>query len=214
MMAYCFVMRSLEVEMQAKRAVAIATISVMGTALVGCHVSSDKHGDSDNVKISTPFGGMQVKTDNATVLSEIGLPEYPGATLVKNEHNKGGADVNFNFGSFHLKVNAVGYRTTDSPDMVKAFYRKALSKYGDVIECQDYKTVGTPVRTSEGLTCDDHSGSHIRMSDDLSGKSQLKAGSRQHQHIVEIDRDGGGTKFGLVALDLPGHMGEHGKSTE
>lgn len=213
-MAYRSVMQSLEVEMLMKRAVTIAAISALGTALVGCHVSADKHGDSDNVKISTPFGGMQVKTDNATVLSEIGLPEYPGATLVKNDHNKGAADVNLNFGSFHLKVNAVGYRTTDSPDMVKAFYRKALSKYGDVIECQSYKTVGAPVRTSEGLTCDDHSGSHIRMSDDLSGKSQLKAGSKQHQHIVEIDRDGGGTKFGLVALDLPGHTGEHGKSTE
>jgi hypothetical protein len=35
---------------------------------------------------------------------------------------------------------------------------------------------------------------------------QLKAGSKQHQHIVAIDPDGNGTKFGLVALDLPGHI--------
>ena len=33
---------------------------------------------------------------------------------------------------------------------------------------------------------------------------ELKAGSKVHQHIVSIDRDGGETKFGLVALDLPG----------
>lgn len=202
--------------MQVKQTVTMAVVLALALALAGCHVSSDKHGDGDNVKISTPFGGMQVKTDNATVLNEIGLPEYPGATLVKNDHGKGSADVNFNFGSFHLKVNAAGYRTNDSPDMVKAFYRKALERYGDVIECQNYKTVGTPVRTSEGLTCDDHSGSRIRVSDDLTGKTQLKAGSKQHQHIVEIDPEGKGTKFGLVALELPGHVGsdEHRKSTE
>ena len=36
---------------------------------------------------------------------------------------------------------------------------------------------------------------------------ELKAGSKQHQHLVPIDRDGAGTKFGLVALDLPGNFG-------
>jgi hypothetical protein len=41
---------------------------------------------------------------------------------------------------------------------------------------------------------------------------ELKAGSDYHQHIVTIDRDGGGTKFSLVALDLPSNMnGDDGK---
>jgi hypothetical protein len=35
----------------------------------------------------------------------------------------------------------------------------------------------------------------------------LKAGSKLHQHIVAIDPDGSGTKIGLVALDLPSHLG-------
>jgi hypothetical protein len=35
---------------------------------------------------------------------------------------------------------------------------------------------------------------------------ELKAGSKQHQHIAAIDPQGNGTKFGLVALDLPGHL--------
>jgi hypothetical protein len=34
----------------------------------------------------------------------------------------------------------------------------------------------------------------------------LKAGSKLHQHIVAIDPEGNGTKFGLVMLDLPGHL--------
>jgi hypothetical protein len=72
------------------------------------------------------------------------------------------------------------------------------------------------VRTMEGLTCDNEKGNHVSVDDDLLGKMELKAGSKQHQHIVAIDRDGNGTKFGLVALDLPGHLtvGDDGKQTQ
>lgn len=195
-----------------KRIFAMAVI--FGMALMaGCRVSGDKHGDK-GVRISTPFGGMQVKTDDTTVLQNIGLPQYPGATLVKKDNDKGAADVNMNFGKFHLKVNAASYHSDDSPDMVLAFYRKALEKYGDVIQCKNNQPVGTPTRTSEGLTCDDNGGGHISVSDSESGKSQLKSGSKRYQHIVEISPDGSGTKFGLVALDLPGDLGSHDKSTE
>lgn len=195
---------------------AVSSAALVTLLATGCHVSDKTHGDSDNVRISTPFGGMQVKTDNTAILEQIGLPAYPGATLVKNKDDKGSADVNLHFGSFHLKVNAAGYRTADSPDMVKAFYRKALTKYGDVIECHDGKTVGTPTKTADGLTCNDQGGAHIQVSHDLTGKTQLRAGSRQHQHIVDIDPEGSGTKFGLVALDLPGRMsfGHDDKSTQ
>ena len=39
-------------------------------------------------------------------------------------------------------MKAASYKTTDSPEMVAAFYRKALGRYGDVIECQNNKPVG------------------------------------------------------------------------
>lgn len=192
----------------------VAVVMILSTAFVtGCRVSGDKHGD-DGVRISTPFGGMQVKTDDTAVLQNIGLPQYPGATLVKNDNDKGAADVNMNFGKFHLKVNAASYHSDDSSDMVAAFYRKALEKYGDVIECKNHQPVGTPTRTSEGLTCDDNGGGHISVRDNESGKMQLKTGSKRYQHVVEITPDGSGTKFGLVALDLPGDLEYHSKSTE
>jgi hypothetical protein len=194
--------------MQGRQSLAVAMI--LGVVLVsGCRIESDKHGDNQNVKIATPFGGMQVKTDENVVMEGVGLPPYPGAVLVKKEDkdkNSGAADVNFSFGGFQLKVKALAYRTTDSPDQVAAFYRKALGRYGDVIQCQDNKAVGSPTRTAEGLTCDNEKENHISVSDDLSGKRELKAGSKLHQHIVAIDPENGGTKFGLVALDLPGHI--------
>lgn len=202
--------------MRANQMVAMAVICGAGLA-VGCRISSDKHGDSDNVKIATPFGGMQVKTNDAVVLAGIGLPEYPGAVLLKKDnangkHDDGAADVNLSFGGFQLRVKAAGYRSTDSPDAVIAFYRKALGRYGDVIQCQDNKPVGQPTHTSEGLTCDNNKENHLTVSsDEITGKDatrkiELKAGSKQHQHIVSVDPDGSGTKFGLVVLDLPGHF--------
>jgi hypothetical protein len=184
----------------------LATLIAATGLTSGCRIESDKRNGNDNVKIATPFGGMTVKTNDAAVVDGLGLPVYPGAELVKKDKNNGAADVNMSFGSFQLRVKAASYRTADSPDQVTAFYRKALGRYGDVIQCQNDKPVGTPTRTAEGLTCDHEKQNHVYVNDDESGKMELKAGSKQHQHIAAIDPDGNGTKFGLVALDLPGHL--------
>jgi hypothetical protein len=193
--------------MQARHAV--AAVVALGAMMMttGCRIDSHKDGDNDNVKIATPFGGMQVKTNEAAVQEGLGLPVYPGAELVKKKgKDNGSADVNFSFGGFQLRVKAASYRSTDSPDKLTAFYRQALTKYGDVIQCSNNRPVGSLTRTSEGLTCDNDKGNHVKVNEDLSGKTELKAGSKQHQHIVAIDPEGSGTKFGLVALDLPGHL--------
>ena len=174
----------------------------------GCKIDSNKRDGNENVKIATPFGGMQVKTNESDAINGIGLPVYPGAEFVKkNEKDKGAADVNLSFGSFQLRVKAANYRTSDAPDKVSAFYRAALARYGDVIQCEHDKPVGSPTRTADGLSCDNDKGNnHISANADSSGKTEFKAGSKQHQHIVAVEPEGSGTKFGLVALDLPGHI--------
>ncbi len=194
---------------------AVTATMIAATALIcGCRIESDKRNGNDNVKIATPFGGMTVKTNDNVVTEGLGLPVYPGAELVKKDKNNGAADVNMSFGSFQLRVKAASYRTQDSPDQVTAFYRKALGRYGDVIQCQNDKPVGEVTRTAEGLTCDNEKNNHVYVNDDESGKMQLKAGSKQHQHIVAIDHEGNGTKFGLVSLDLPGHFSFSDKDEE
>ena len=192
--------------MRTNQTAAVAMMIATTALMNGCRIESDKHGDNDNVKIATPFGGMSVKTNDAAVVEGLGLQVYPGAELVKKDKNNGAADVNMSFGSFQLRVKAASYRTQDSPDQVTTFYRKALGRYGDVILCQNDKPVGSSTQTAEGLTCDNEKGNHISVNDDMSGKMELKAGSKLHQHIVAIDPEGNGTKFGLVALDLPGHL--------
>jgi hypothetical protein len=191
--------------MQAKLSAVV--ILAAAVAMTGCRVESDKHGDGDNVKIATPFGGMQVKTNDNAVVAGLGLPVYPGAVLEKKKGNDdGAADVNMSFGGFQLRVKAASYTSEDSPDKVRAFYRKALGRYGDVIQCASNSPVGTPTVTAEGLSCNNETEAHVSAGDNTGSKNELKAGSKQHQHIVSIDPDGNGTKFGIVALDLPGHF--------
>jgi len=192
--------------MQRNSVVVLALAAMIPLALAGCEVDTHKNGNSEDVKIETPIGGMHVKTNDDVVLADIGLPAYPGAQPVKEDKDNGSADVNMSFGSFQLRVKVASFRTVDSPEKVEAFYRAGLKRFGDVIECRDDRAVGTLAKTSEGLTCDREKGNvHV---DDHPGKNrfELKAGSQQHEHLVQIDSDGSGTKFGLVALDLPGQF--------
>jgi hypothetical protein len=191
--------------MNALRLSVLAAITCL--LLAGCSVSSHKHGDGDNVQMSTPFGSMHIKTDKAANMTGIGLTTYPGAVPVKDDDGKknDAADINLNFGDFHLGVKAATFQTSDSPDKVEAFYRKDMAHYGDVIKCRGDRTVGQPARTAEGLTCnDDHGGHEIHVSDDHN-EVELRAGSPGHMHIAGIQSKDGGTKIGLVALDLPNH---------
>jgi hypothetical protein len=184
--------------------------AALATLLAGCRVEKTENGDSKNVDISTPFGGMHVKTNGADALASIGLPAYPGAQPINDtgDDNRS-ADVDMSFGGYQLRVKVAKYRSNDAPDKVEAFYRNGMKQFGDVIACRDDHYVGTPARTSEGLTCEGEKNSHIHVDDHAgNNKLELKTGSKQHQHIVEIEPDSGGTKIGLVALDLPNVNGD------
>jgi hypothetical protein len=200
-----------------RKAICVLIVTSLITGIAGCrvHVDKDENGKEKNVQVDTPFGGVHVNTNQISA-TDLGLPVYPGAEIVKdNEHEKS-ADVNMGFGEWTLRVRAVNYATPDPQDKVTAFYKKALGRYGDVITCQGNAPVGTPSTTSEGLNCSD-SGNHgnVKINDEDFGKHdgfQLKAGSKRHQHILGFqDSKNGQTRFSLVALDLPG-SGNTGKS--
>ena len=182
---------------------------VLAFGMVACRVNVHKNasGDDKNVQVDTPFGGVHVNTDQTTA-SDLGLPVYPGAVAVKADDKHKSADVHLGFGQWELQVKEVSYQTPDSPEKVTTFYRQAMSRYGDVITCQGNSPVGTPTKTSEGLTCTDDKNSaniNINTGDYGSGRSpELKAGSKRHQHILGFEgRSGNNTRFALVAVDLP-----------
>ena len=177
--------------------------------IAGCRVQVDKGADGEDkhVQVDTPFGGVHVNT-NQTTAADLGLPAYPGAQLVSDDDKHKSADVHLGFGEWELRVRAVSYATPDKQDQVQAFYKKALGRYGDVITCQGNTPVGTPVATSEGLSCADDKDSKVQIDRDDYGSNknslELKAGSKRHQHIVAFENSkDGDVRFALVALDLP-----------
>jgi hypothetical protein len=190
----------------------ITLLAVLVAAATGCKVKVDKSGDGDNVKIATPFGGIAVNKDQ-TSAAEVGLPAYPGSVMDTSGDGNRSAKVDMGFGSFKLRVRVANFSTSDDRDQVLAFYRKALSEYGNVIECANGRPVGTPVVTVEGLNCEhsDHDHSSPRGNpNDL----ELKAGSARHQHIVAFhDKGASATHFTLIALDLPHGFDNEQKGT-
>lgn len=171
--------------------------------VTGCRIQVDKNksGDDKNVKIDTPMGGLHVRTDQMTA-ADVGLPVYPGAQIISNQNDKS-ADIHMGFGKWQLRVKVINYQTGDSQDRVLAFYRKALGRYGDVIQCNGDNAVGTPTTTSEGLTCSNGNSQHANIQNDAKDGLNLRAGSRHHQHIVGFKAINSGSKFTLVELELP-----------
>jgi hypothetical protein len=184
-------------------------------AMAGCNVEVNKgsNGEEKDVKIATPFGGINVRTNQISA-EDLGLAEYPGSRLSNDSKGDRSANVDMGFGGWRLHVKAVNYQTADSRDKVIDFYRKVLSMYGDVIECDGAKAIGSPTATSQGLSCGDSEGGHGNRSAGGSGL-ELKAGSHQYQHLVVFKNGDSApeTEFALVAIDLPRDL-PHGRAVK
>jgi hypothetical protein len=186
-------------------AVAMATIGLTaGVAHAG-----------ESARLSTPkyFGaGIDVRTQPR--VEETGLPLYPGAIVERDERGEKGREdlnegVNFDlwFGGFGLKLVVVKLKTDDSAEKVSAFYRNALTKYGEILDCSDNST--KPTRRSERrkasdksdkLTCDDL---HTSKGKNRDGEF-YKAGAKQKQYGVAIQSKGDGATFQLLHFEKRG----------
>ncbi len=199
--------------------VAALSIGVLLFAFSGCSVNEHKNGNAENVHLHTPIGGLDVRTNSAAAV-DVGLPIYPGAVATGDQgKDSGAADIHMSFGKWQLHVKAAEYRSNDPEFKVVAFYKKAMASYGDVLTCKDKKPVGQPVATSQGLTCANDHEYDVSM-DTQSSKNQvsvgipkitgdikLLAGSPENQHIIEFTPTSDGTKFSIVAVQLP-HKGQ------
>jgi hypothetical protein len=148
--------------------------------------------------------GMELHANSQATASDVGLPSYPGATLYKEPGSDSGAvDMGLTFGDFHLRVVAAQYQTSDSASQVLDFYRKPLSRYGEVLECDHSKAVGTLKVTRSGLTCSDKDPDHpVNLNSD--DDHELRAGQPGKFRIVGIGKtEGKNTRFGVVLVELP-----------
>jgi len=188
--------------MRAKARVQRAALFILGAAfmLSACNVNVKKNeqGEDKNVDIKTPFGEIHV--DKGADVKDTGLPVYAGARVKQEDDNKGdekNANVNISAAGFGIRVVAVEYESDDAPARLISYYKDQLKKYGNVLECHtsghNYGYNSNDSHSDE-LKCEGNSGNNI----------ELKAGTKNNQHIVSIKPRDKGADFALVYVRLRG----------
>jgi hypothetical protein len=154
--------------------------------------SSSQQSSSDNDSVGFNLG------KNASA-KDVGLPIYPGARRHQDDSkDSSGLNMGLWGGATGFKLFVLKMDTTDAPEKVAAFYRRALAKYGTVLDCSN----GSPAtnsddsKTSRKLTCEDEK--------PKLGEISLKAGTKDKQHAVGIEPIGAGTIFQLVYIETKG----------
>jgi hypothetical protein len=147
---------------------------------------------------------LELHANENVAASSIGLPHFPTSHPYKGESKDSAADVGFTFGKIHFRVMTSRYETNASADQVMDFYRKALARYGDVLECEHGRPVGALKATKEGLTCEDSHGSHSKVNADYDSGRQLRSGTPEKFRVVALESsDSDDTHFTLVYLEMP-----------
>ena len=126
---------------------------------------------------------------------DIGLPIYPGSKLHKDEPNDSGANLGLWGGGTGFKLSVMKMETADAPTDVAAFYKKALSQYGKVLDCT-VNNNKTEDNSSKALTCGSDKPDE--------GGMLFKAGTKEKQHIVSIKPNGKGTVYNLAYVSVWG----------
>lgn len=154
--------------------------------------AQDQKSSSDNDSIGFNLG----KSASA---KDIGLPIYPGARRHKDDANDSSAlNMGLWGGSSGFKLFVLKMDSSDAPEKVAAYYRKALAKYGPVLDCSNANdaSAASDDKSSKKLTCDDEK--------PKPGEISLKAGTKDKQHAVGIEPDGTGSTFQLVYIETKG----------
>jgi len=154
--------------------------------------SSAQQSSSDNDSIGFNLG------KNASA-KDVGLPIYPGARRHIDDANDSSAlNMGLWGGSTGFKLFVLKMDSTDAPEKVATFYRKALAKYGTVLDCSNASasTSSDNEKNSKRLTCEDEKPKPNEIS--------LKAGTKDKRHAVGIEPNGTGTTFQLVYVETKG----------
>jgi hypothetical protein len=171
--------------------------------LTGCSIHvDDKDKKNEKVDIQTPFANLKV--DSSEKAADNGIPVYPGAHLRPADKDGDNHSANVNIGAmgFGLKVIAAEYETNDSPDKVKAFYEDKMKSFGPMLVCSGHSggsDVHIKMHKKDGeddkkLSCDDTHGDGW----------EIKAGTSDNEHLVSIEPNGSGTRFGTVLVQTRG----------
>jgi hypothetical protein len=193
-------MKNLSAKITAAIAISVAAFGLL--LLGGCSVNvDDKDKKNEKVDIQTPFANLKV--DSSEKSADNGIPVYPGAHLRPADKDGDNHAANINIGAmgFGLKVIAAEYETNDSPEKVKAFYEDKMKAYGTMLVCKGHSSGNSDVKINTHKNGDDKKLS----CDDTSGDGwEIKTGTGDNEHLVSIEPNGSGTRFGTVLVQTHG----------
>ncbi|HEY6270071.1 MAG TPA: hypothetical protein VIX11_17350 [Candidatus Acidoferrum sp.] len=144
--------------------------------------------------------GAGVTFSKQATAKDVGLPTYPGSRAHKDEkEDSSSVLMGLWGGAFGFKLAVMKMESNDAPEKIAEFYKKALAKYGTVLNCSDTsKAAGGKDKdeSSNKLTCDDDKPER--------GGLVFKAGTKEKQHVVAIQQNGAGSLFQLVYVEARG----------
>jgi hypothetical protein len=168
--------------------------------LAACSINvDDKDNKNGKVDIETPFANLKVDSTEKAV--DNGIPVYPGAHLRPEENGDNhAANINIGAAGFGLKVIAAEYETSDSPEKVKAFYEDKMKSFGPTLVCKGHSS-------DSDVHIGDHKGDNdkkLSCSDTSGDGWEIKTGTGDNEHLVSIEPNGSGTRFGTVFVQTHG----------
>jgi len=123
---------------------------------------------------------------------DVGLPLYPGSKPhTDSDDSNSSAQLGLWFGNTGFQLVVLKMESADTPDKIANYYRKALGKYGTVLDCTN-AAARSDKDSSNKLTCGDDKPD--------AGGMLFKAGTKERQHIVDVQPNGNGTVYKLVYL--------------
>jgi hypothetical protein len=144
--------------------------------------------------------GAGVIVSKQATAKDVGLPVYPGAKAHKDEKDDSPAVQMGLWGSsFGFKLAVMKMESHDAPEKIAEFYKKALAKYGTVLNCSDptqKPSTHSKSGSSNQIECDDDKPEN--------GGMVFKAGTKEKQHVVGIQANGKGSAFQLVYVEAHG----------
>ena len=164
--------------------VAVAVSSTTLFAQEQTPSSSEKH----RIVVDTDSGRYGVGAEKLDP-KQLGVEIYPGAKVDESENDSSDASLSLDWEKDSTRLYLQNYITSDAAEKVLSFYRKQLSRYGEVLECRNGKPVAA---VSSQLKCD---------SDKDRDSTELKAGTKRKQHMVGVTPTTGGAQFEIVYLD-------------
>jgi hypothetical protein len=158
--------------------------------------------EKKHLTISTDEGFVSLSTDKPSA-EKLGLHVYPGAKVRAEEGNDSGANLSLTSKEGAVRLQVMKFATSDPAAKVLAFYKKDMTKWGNVLECKGGKQVSFDVTDpahKNSLTCD-------KDGHDDGNATLLKTGTDGNQRIVAVVEKGKETEFTIIHIE--NSHGEH-----